>query len=148
LRVSGCTSLADIGATYSRKLVMALPDKLLQQQRLFSQTGGLHAAAVFDQRGEIVCVREDVGRHNALDKIIGALLLDNQLPAANLGLLVSGRTSFELVQKALVAGLPTLVAVSAPSSLAVELASEYGMTLIGFLRDGKFNIYTGNSRIT
>ena len=148
LRVSGCASLADIGATYSRKLVMALPDKLLQQQRLFSPTGGLHAAAVFDQRGEIVCVREDVGRHNALDKIIGALLLDNQLPAANLGLLVSGRTSFELVQKALVAGLPTLVAVSAPSSLAVELASEYGMTLIGFLRDGKFNIYTGNSRIT
>lgn len=148
LRVSGCTSLTDIGATYCRKRVMALPDKLLQQQRLFSQTGGLHAAAVFDQRGEIVCVREDVGRHNAVDKIIGALLLDNLLPAANLGLLVSGRASFELVQKALVAGLPTLVAVSAPSSLAVELASEYGMTLIGFLRDGKFNIYTGNSRIT
>ena len=109
-----------------------MPALGLQQQRLFSKTGGLHAAAVFDQRGEIVCIREDVGRHNAVDKIVGALLLDKQLPAANLGLLVSGRASFELVQKALVAGLPTLVAVSAPSSLAVELASEYDMTLIGF----------------
>ena len=148
LRVTGCDSLHGKGATYPRQLILNLPEKLLQQQQLFSRTGGLHAAAIFDDQGEIICIREDVGRHNAVDKVIGALLLDNRLPATDLGLLVSGRASFELVQKALVAGLPTLVAVSAPSSLAVALASEYDMTLIGFLRGSRFNIYAGGTRIT
>jgi FdhD protein len=148
LRVTGCDSLTGEGATYPRQLILDLPDKLSQQQQLFSQTGGLHAAAIFDERGAIICVREDVGRHNAVDKVIGALLLEGRLPATNLGLLVSGRASFELVQKALVAGLPTLVAVSAPSSLAVALAKEYDMTLIGFLRGSRFNIYAGENRIT
>ena len=148
LRVGGQKSLENKGETYSHGLVAALPDKLLKQQQLFSQTGGLHAAGVFDAKGNFVIVREDVGRHNALDKVVGALLMRGELPANELGLLVSGRTSFELVQKALVAGISTLIAVSAPSSLAVSLAREYGMTLIGFLRGGTFNIYAGEDRIT
>lgn len=148
LRVTGRGSLKDKGATFGRKLIRDLPDKLLQNQELFTRTGGLHAAAVFDRAGEIVVVREDVGRHNAVDKVVGALLLTDRLPANELGLLVSGRASFELMQKALVAGLPTLVAVGAPSSLAVDLGREYGMTLVGFLRGEKFNIYAGDHRIT
>ena len=147
LRVTGCESLKDKGATFSRKLIREMPDKLLRQQQLFSQTGGLHAAAVFDHAGEILIVREDVGRHNAVDKVVGALLQAGQLPANDYGLLVSGRASFELMQKALVAGIPSLVAVSAPSSLAVKLAHEFGMTLIGFLRGDRFNIYAGEQRI-
>lgn len=147
LRVSGLKSLANNGVTYGHELITALPDKLLKQQQLFSQTGGLHAAAVFDDQGDLVIVREDVGRHNALDKVVGTLLMQDELPANNMGLLVSGRASFELVQKALVAGITTLIAVSAPSSLAVELANEYDMTLIGFLRGGNFNIYAGADRI-
>jgi len=147
LRVSGLGSLQHKGATLSHALVAALPDKLLQQQELFSKTGGLHAAAVFDAHGDLVVVREDVGRHNALDKVIGALLMRDDLPGDQLGLLVSGRASFELVQKALVAGISTLIAVGAPSSLAIALADEYGMTLIGFLRDRNFNVYTGMHRI-
>jgi len=147
LRVTGRSSLRGTGVAYTRNLILDLPDKLLQQQRLFLQTGGLHAAALFDEQGEIVCVREDVGRHNAVDKVVGSLFMGKQLPAGKLGLLVSGRASFELMQKALVAGLTTLVAVSAPSSLAVALAQEYGMTLVGFLRSGNFNIYSGEDRI-
>jgi FdhD protein len=148
LRVAGQKSLENKGATYSHGLVTALPDKLRQQQRVFSQTGGLHAAAMFDEKGDLVVVREDVGRHNAVDKVIGALLLKGEVPASEKGLLVSGRASFELVQKALVAGITTLIAVSAPSSLAISLAREYGMTLIGFLRGETFNIYAGADRIT
>lgn len=148
LRITGRKSLKGRGPTYARKLILDLPDKLLEQQRLFLQTGGLHAAAAFDEQGEIVCINEDVGRHNAVDKVVGSLFLKQQLPANNLGLLVSGRVSFELVQKALMAGLTILVAVSAPSSLAVALAKEYGITLIGFLREGNFNIYAGEDRIT
>ena len=148
LHVTGVRSLESKGATYGRELVAALPDKLLEQQRLFSQTGGLHAAAAFDEQGELVVVREDVGRHNAVDKVIGTLLMRNDIPADNMGLLVSGRASFELVQKALVAGIPTLIAVGAPSSLAITLAEEYGMTLIGFLRGSGFNIYSGAQRIS
>ena len=148
LRVGGQKSLENMGATYSHELVVALPDKLLQQQQLFSKTGGLHAAAVFDKKGDLKIVREDVGRHNALDKVVGALLVRDELPANELGLLLSGRASFELVQKALVAGITTLIAVSAPSSLAISLAREYGMTLIGFLRGETFNIYAGADRIT
>jgi len=147
LRVTGLESLQDTGATYSRKFIYDLPDRLLKQQLLFSQTGGLHAAAVFDESGNFVVVREDVGRHNAVDKVVGALLQEDRLPAHDLGLLVSGRASFELMQKALVAGLPALVAVSAPSSLAITLAREFGVTLVGFLRGDKFNIYSGKHRI-
>lgn len=148
LRVAGQKSLENKGATYSHRLVAALPDKLRQQQQVFSQTGGLHAAAVFDEKGDLVIVREDVGRHNAVDKVVGALLMRDELPANDKGLLVSGRASFELVQKALVAGISTLIAVSAPSSLAVSLAKEYGMTLVGFLRGETYNIYAGAGRIT
>ncbi|MEX0976952.1 MAG: formate dehydrogenase accessory sulfurtransferase FdhD [Woeseia sp.] len=148
LRVTGLQSLRRISTPFSQSIIESMPDKLREQQAIFSKTGGLHAAAVFSPDGEIVLVREDVGRHNALDKVIGALLMDGRLPAHTLGLLVSGRASFELMQKALVAGLPLLAAVGAPSSLAVQLALEFDMTLIGFLRRGKFNIYAGANRLT
>ncbi len=119
-----------------------------KRQPLFSKTGGLHAAAIFGSDGEIVIVKEDVGRHNATDKAIGTLFSAGRLPAHDLALLVSGRASFELMQKALVAGIPLLAAVGAPSSLAVNTAKEFGMTLIGFLRDGTFNIYAGPERVS
>ena len=132
----------------SQDLLMLLPDRLQEQQTLFHATGGLHASALFDIRGGLLLIREDVGRHNALDKLIGALLLEDRLPAANTVLLVSGRASFELVQKAALAGIPTLAAVGAPSSLAIELAREFGMTLVGFLRRNRYNIYCHGQRIT
>jgi FdhD protein len=147
LRVTGQTSLSDNTVTFGRSVIVGMPDKLAAEQQVFTKTGGLHAAAVFNQAGEIQFVREDVGRHNAVDKVIGALLLDAKLPASELGLMVSGRASFELMQKTLVAGIPLLAAVSAPSSLAVQLAKEFGMTLIGFLRNDKFNIYAGEQRV-
>ncbi len=146
LRVSG-RSLIDNTFSISRERLLALPEKLREQQVVFDKTGGLHAAAAFDSQGDIVVAREDVGRHNAVDKVIGRLLQDKRLPASDLGLLVSGRASFELLQKAWVAGMPLLAAVSAPSSLAVKLARESGMTLVGFLRDPDFNIYAGAQRI-
>jgi FdhD protein len=139
--------LAGITTTFRRELVVAMPDRLREQQHLFSATGGLHAAAAFDSRGEIVVLHEDVGRHNAVDKVVGWLLRENRLPASGLGLIVSGRASFELMQKTLVAGIPLLAAVGAPSSLAVQTAKEFGMTLIGFLRDNRFNLYSGGERI-
>jgi FdhD protein len=125
-----------------------LPNKLRAQQVIFGETGGLHAAAAFNAHGEIILVREDVGRHNAVDKIIGALLRRKQLPADDLGIIVSGRTSFELMQKIIVAGVPLLAAVSAPSSLAISLAKEFEVTLVGFLRGKKFNTYSSDHRIT
>jgi FdhD protein len=128
-------------------VLAGLPDSLRTQQRVFERTGGLHAAGVFTAAGERVVVREDVGRHNAVDKVLGRMLLDGGIPARGIVLMVSGRASFELVQKAVMAGVPVLGAVSAPSSLAVELADDAGLTLVGFIRDGSMNVYTRPERI-
>ena len=129
-------------------LVTTLPERLRSAQAAFEATGGLHATGLFTKDGELVCVREDVGRHNALDKVIGWAFGAGRLPLRNDVLCVSGRLSFELVQKAAVAGCPVLVAVGAPSSLAIELAADRGVTLCGFVRDGRVNIYTEPWRIT
>jgi FdhD protein len=147
LRVTGQSSLAGCTSTFTRDLIISMPERVKSQQPVFTKTGSLHAAAIFDPQGEIIVVKEDVGRHNATDKAIGALLQASQLPGHAYGLLVSGRASFELMQKALVAGIPLLAAVGAPSSLAVQTAKEFDMTLVGFLRDEKFNIYAGSERI-
>jgi FdhD protein len=125
----------------------ALPDRLRPAQALFGKTGGLHAAALFDPDDRLVSVREDVGRHNAVDKIVGHAVLERRVPLSNHLLLVSGRGGFEIVQNALVAGVPIMASVSAPSSLAVRLAREYGLTLVGFLRGQRFVVYAGEDRI-
>ena len=125
-----------------------LPEALRSKQRVFDRTGGLHAAALFDSNGDPLVVREDIGRHNAVDKAIGRVAMDGRLPLSEQILMVSGRVSFEITQKALVAGIPIVAAVSAPSTLAVQLAKESNMTLVGFLRAGGFNIYAGRERIT
>ena len=129
------------------RLVAALPDRLREAQEAFAATGGLHAAGLFDERGEALCVREDVGRHNALDNAIGWAHTAGRLPLADLAVCVSGRLSFELVQKAAVAGSPVLVGVGAPSSLAVDLARDRGLTLCGFVRDGRINVYSETWRV-
>ncbi|WOX13752.1 formate dehydrogenase accessory sulfurtransferase FdhD [Streptomyces sp. N50] len=128
-------------------LLAGLPDRLRAAQRVFDRTGGLHAAALFSEEGELLDVREDVGRHNAVDKLVGRALQNGDLPLSRVILLVSGRASFELAQKAVMAGIPVLAAVSAPSSLAVDLAAETGLTLVGFLRGSNMNVYAGEDRI-
>jgi FdhD protein len=131
----------------TRTFLTTLPKKMREAQRVFASTGGLHAAALFASDGTLLALREDVGRHNALDKITGWALLNNRLPLRGCVLLVSGRASYELVQKSIVAGIPILCAVSAPSSLAVELAREFRMTLAGFVRDERANVYAARERI-
>lgn len=134
--------------TVSASLIGSLPERMRGHQRVFAHTGGLHASALFKATGELVCLREDVGRHNALDKVIGAMFTRQQLPLYGYILLVSGRAGFELVQKAAMAGVEIMVAVGAPSSLAVELARKCNITLVGFARENRFNIYTGARRIS
>ncbi|HEX3394325.1 MAG TPA: formate dehydrogenase accessory sulfurtransferase FdhD [Acidimicrobiales bacterium] len=131
----------------SVEVLAGLPDRLRAAQAVFARTGGLHAAGLFDAGGTLVCAREDVGRHNAFDKVIGWAAMHRRLPLRSHVLMASGRASFELVQKALIAGAPALAAVSAPSSLAVELAEEAGMTLVGFLRGDTMNVYAGGDRL-
>ena len=129
------------------EVLVALPDALRASQAVFGRTGGLHAAALFDASGELLVLREDIGRHNAVDKVIGWALLEGRVPLGDIVLLVSGRGGFEIVQKAIIAGLPVVASVSAPSSLAVQLARELRLTLIGFLRGRRFVIYAGEERV-
>jgi FdhD protein len=154
--ICGKASLADValrcdvlpaGPRVGSAVIAALPDRLRAGQVVFERTGGLHAAGLFDAAGTLLAVREDVGRHNALDKLIGAAALAGQLPLHDRLLAVSGRVSFEIVQKAAVAGIPIVAAVSAPTDLAVEAAERVGMTLAGFVRGGGFNVYAGEERI-
>lgn len=140
-------SVRDDPVRLRASVLAGLPDTLRAAQRVFDRTGGLHAAGLFTASGELLCLREDVGRHNAVDKVVGWAAREARLPLAGTVLLVSGRASFELVQKALMAGVPVLAAVSAPSSLAAELAEEAGMTLVGFLRGTTMNAYTGAQRL-
>ncbi|GAC1591414.1 MAG: formate dehydrogenase accessory sulfurtransferase FdhD [Candidatus Velthaea sp.] len=129
------------------EILVQLSEQLTAAQRTFAKTGGLHAAALFDQRGKLITLREDVGRHNALDKLIGWALMERRLPLRDHIIMVSGRSSYELVQKTVSAGVPVLASVSAPSSLAVDLARAFEVTLIGFLRQARFNVYAGDDRI-
>jgi FdhD protein len=148
LRVTGAKPQEVVPGIFAKKVLTGMPDALRFHQGTFDQTGGLHAAAAFSSQGEILVVHEDVGRHNAVDKVVGTLLTRSLLPATGLGLIVSGRASFELMQKTLIAGFPLLAAVSAPSSLAVQLAQDFNVSLVGFLRGDTFNIYSAGERIT
>jgi FdhD protein len=147
VEVKGCQLLPEGTLEMDAGMVNGLPDLLRAGQAVFEKTGGLHAAGLFRANGELVVLREDVGRHNAVDKVIGTGFLDGGLPWHDKALAVSGRTSFEIIQKAITAGIPMIVAVGAPSSLAVDLARQFRMTLVGFARGGSFNIYAGEERI-
>jgi FdhD protein len=147
VRANACWSVADDPVTVAPDVLYSLPESLRTQQKLFSSTGGLHGAGLFDADGKILAAREDVGRHNAVDKVIGWALREGRLPLRGTLLAVSGRASFELVQKAAAAGIPVLAAVSAPSSLAVDLAENSGVTLAGFVRGQRANVYTRPDRI-
>jgi FdhD protein len=146
LELRGCP-VALPGPEVSAETLYSLPAKLREAQGLFDATGGLHAAALFDEEGNLVALREDVGRHNATDKLVGWALLENRLPLSGHIVMVSGRSSFEILQKCLTAGVPFVCAISAPSSLAVDVAREFGMTLVGFLRERRFNVYAGQERV-
>lgn len=135
------------GPELDAQVIYSLPGKLRDAQGLFEETGGLHAAALFDTQGNLLALREDVGRHNATDKLIGWALLESRLPLRDHIVMVSGRSSFEIMQKCLAAGVPVICAVSAPSSLAVDVAREFGITLVGFLRDNRFNVYSAPDRV-
>ncbi|MCX6401753.1 MAG: formate dehydrogenase accessory sulfurtransferase FdhD [Propionibacteriales bacterium] len=147
VRTATTWSVAEDPLRITAEVLATLPDRLRASQEVFERTGGLHAAALFSADGELICVREDVGRHNAVDKVIGHAVRNGMLPLRETILMVSGRASFELVQKAVMAGIPMLAAVSAPSSLAVDLAEEHGLTLVGFLRGTSMNVYSGAERI-
>ena len=146
LELRGCPVVGP-GPEVSAQTIYSLPGKLREAQGLFEATGGLHAAALFDAEGDLLALREDVGRHNATDKLVGWALLEGRLPLSQNVVMVSGRSSFEILQKCLAAGVPIVCAVSAPSSLAVDVAREFGMTLVGFLRGERFNTYAGFDRI-
>ncbi|HWC11152.1 MAG TPA: formate dehydrogenase accessory sulfurtransferase FdhD [Acidimicrobiales bacterium] len=142
-----CPSLAGDDVRVPARVLSALPDLLRAEQLLFDRTGGLHAAAIADPSGALLCVREDVGRHNAVDKVVGWAAMQKRLPLAGHVLVVSGRVAFEIVQKAALAGAPVVTAVSAPTSLAVDLAAALGVTLVGFVRDDTMNVYAGAERV-
>lgn len=147
VRTKATWSVAEDDVRITAETLTELPDRLREAQRVFDRTGGLHAAGLFTAGGELVALREDVGRHNAVDKVVGWAVRENRLPLRALVLMVSGRASFELVQKAWMAGIPVMSAVSAPSSLAVDLAREAGSTLVGFLRGASMNVYAGRQRV-
>ncbi len=146
LELRGCPVIAP-GPEVSAETIYSLPENLREAQGLFDATGGLHAAALFDPEGNLLALREDVGRHNATDKLVGWALLEGRLPLSDHIVMVSGRSSFEILQKCLTAGVPVVCAISAPSSLAVDVAREFGMTLVGFLRGNRFNVYAGQERV-
>ena len=146
LELRGCPVIPP-GPVVATETIYSLPGKLREAQGLFEATGGLHAAALFDAEGNLVALKEDVGRHNATDKLVGWALLEERLPLSDHIVMVSGRSSFEIMQKCLVAGVPIVCAISAPSSLAVDVARQFNMTLVGFLRGNRFNVYAGSERI-
>jgi FdhD protein len=148
LRLRGYPVIPTEKITLTPEILYSLPDKLRTSQGVFNATGGLHAAALFDRQGQLLNLKEDVGRHNALDKLIGSALLNGHLPLNNYIVMVSGRSSFEILQKCAAAGVPIVCSISAPSSLAVSVAKEFNMTLVGFLRGEKFNVYAGFNRVS